>query len=586
MGPPPVVPLSKQSSVVQDEPEEDPNLMQDARTRTESHGSGGSGDSGGSGASGHSASTSNKTGSIAGTRTSFDSMASPESRRGSSQLESSLMSQDSSMTSNISLPTPRSLSTSSSVSQALAASTSRLRVPLTNTTPSMPGPRTGSSPSVAALMEGPSTEMPPPRLPLSRKASSIAQPPTPSAATSTTSLNILNRKRTTSGPIVGAHGPVAHRKGETPAHPLKAHTCAWDFEVEHTLRIPLFKPIQSSTQPSTPGTATPTGRSRVAPNPASTVGAGPLSESGLRLIIYQIPSSSATASIPATGANKDSLSSVMHAAHTAAHHVDGKHGNPSEGRQQSASETYKTMFGSVDIDLAAFAGKGLMTRKFLLRGSRTNATIKVSVNMQWVGGEERWVAPPLSQGHHVTGIHDLVNNEAEDRIRGDLSLAKTSSSGSSGSSLKSGRTLSNPSSGIASRNESHVDLTEPPSARSTKSYEQHLQASDATRSTPTRAPRPGSSSRNSSHSHHSHNQQPHHAHMPLDLSKYSTQHRYSHHRHHVHHLRDRTDVPRDKIESLPAELIIEAIFNPRAASEESPFTYIPKDRMGLTLEGG
>ena len=53
-----------------------------------------------------------------------------------------------------------------------------------------------------------------------------------------------------------------------------------------------------------------------------------------------------------------------------------------------------------------------------------------------------------------------------------------------------------------------------------------------------------------------------------------------HHRHHVHHLRDRTDVPRDKIESLPAELIIEAIFNPRAASEESPFTYIPKGQNG------
>jgi hypothetical protein len=51
-----------------------------------------------------------------------------------------------------------------------------------------------------------------------------------------------------------------------------------------------------------------------------------------------------------------------------------------------------TTFGKVDIDLAAFAGRGLTTRKFLLKGSRTNATVKICVEMTWIGGEEKWAA--------------------------------------------------------------------------------------------------------------------------------------------------------------------------------------------------
>jgi hypothetical protein len=61
---------------------------------------------------------------------------------------------------------------------------------------------------------------------------------------------------------------------------------------------------------------------------------------------------------------------------TAAHHAaDGK-GNPSERSHHADSE--KMVFGIVDIDLAAFAGRGKTSRRFLLKGSRTNATIKVS----------------------------------------------------------------------------------------------------------------------------------------------------------------------------------------------------------------
>lgn len=76
------------------------------------------------------------------------------------------------------------------------------------------------------------------------------------------------------------------------------------------------------------------------------------------------------------GANKESLGSMVQAIH----HVDHGKGNPSElgkTNRVTANEE-KTTFGIVDVDLAAFAGKGRTTRRFLLKGSKTNATIKVS----------------------------------------------------------------------------------------------------------------------------------------------------------------------------------------------------------------
>jgi len=112
------------------------------------------------------------------------------------------------------------------------------------------------------------------------------------------------------------------------------------------------------------------------------------SESGLRLVVQQYPSKSATNASPAVG-DKDGMASVIHAVHHARHH--NADNNPSE-RNSGNAEGEKTVFGTIDIDLAAFAGRGKTRRRFLLRGSRTNATIKLTVDMKWVGGEELWAA--------------------------------------------------------------------------------------------------------------------------------------------------------------------------------------------------
>lgn len=100
-------------------------------------------------------------------------------------------------------------------------------------------------------------------------------------------------------------------------------------------------------------------------------------------------------------------------------------------RKERRLEKSPIKFGMIDIDLAPFAGKGRMTRRFLLKGSRTNATVKVTVELQWVGG--RWIgsrkfdlvppyvaaqinlncSPPMQEGHHITGVGDLMADNHE-----------------------------------------------------------------------------------------------------------------------------------------------------------------------------
>ena len=243
---------------------------------------------------------------------------------------------------------------------------------------SRPPLRSGTGPSVSVILDS---------LP-GREESSIPQrPKQPSRSASygssidgsTSSTDSpLERRRSTSSPMPSKPilSKASSRKGSTQVSSLRAHTCVWNFELQQTLKIPLGKPIPVS------GTATP--RIRGA---APVVGAGEFSESGLRLIIQQYPSKSATNASPAVGDEKG-MASVIHAVHHV-HHSEGK--NPSE-RNSGNAESHKTIFGTVDVDLAAFAGKGKTTRSFLLRGSRTNATIKLTVDMRWVGGEERWAA--------------------------------------------------------------------------------------------------------------------------------------------------------------------------------------------------
>jgi hypothetical protein len=185
-------------------------------------------------------------------------------------------------------------------------------------------------------------------------------------------------------------------KGATTVKPLKSHTCTWDHELRLTLRMPIGKHQDR---------AAALGLKTKAP----LLGDGPESSSGLRLSIEEIltPASTSTpTSHPRASAKvRDSITTTPAGTiHSPAHTAAIKNGSvgPDTGEsEEKTSDRVKDMvlhkgktqkFGRVHIDLAAFAGRGRTTRKFLLKGSRTNATVKISVEMTWIGGERNWAA--------------------------------------------------------------------------------------------------------------------------------------------------------------------------------------------------
>jgi len=163
-----------------------------------------------------------------------------------------------------------------------------------------------------------------------------------------------------------------HRNGVTPNKPLdKNHTCTWDQEINVSIRIPISK-----------------GDGTVGKKP--TLGEGPKSASGLKLEISQLPTH-----LTHPKHNED----APHPHPTTHAHAQGEKDEEESGKHDkngshphSHPKGKPTAFGRVHIDLAAFAGRGRTTRKFLLKGSRTNATVQITVEMNFVGGDRDWVA--------------------------------------------------------------------------------------------------------------------------------------------------------------------------------------------------
>lgn len=67
----------------------------------------------------------------------------------------------------------------------------------------------------------------------------------------------------------------------------------------------------------------------------------------------------------------------------------------------------------------------------------------------------------------------------------------------------------------------------------------------------------------------------HHLHLPKLHLKSRPHSPHPHRGHLPHHLHEATTLGLGSIHDLPPEVIIEAIFNPHASSEETPFTYVP-----------
>lgn len=267
-------------------------------------------------------------------------------------------------------------SRANSANPSAASSMSSLSVPFPRS--SLPPARSGTSASPATLIDS---------VPGHRNASLLPSPKSTrstllerrgviAAVSPESSSSTLPRARTISveSQRSTSHSS-SHRKGSTPVKMLKNHSCLWDYELSHVIKIPLSK-----APPSLGSEAT--GRKPAGP----ILGSGPMSESGLQLIIYQHPTPAATTEAKDLRVPKDEPLSARIAStleSSAATEVK---------KVATAASGIKSVFGVVDLDLAAFAGKGRVTRRFLLRGSRTNAVVRLTIEMKWLGGESDWVA--------------------------------------------------------------------------------------------------------------------------------------------------------------------------------------------------
>ncbi|KAG1872918.1 hypothetical protein DFJ58DRAFT_760351 [Suillus subalutaceus] len=67
--------------------------------------------------------------------------------------------------------------------------------------------------------------------------------------------------------------------------------------------------------------------------------------------------------------------------------------------------------GAVSLNLAQYVDAGVVTRRYLLRQSKTNATLKLTVQLEHISGESSYIAPPLPKGEILSGVAGLLDND-------------------------------------------------------------------------------------------------------------------------------------------------------------------------------
>ena len=110
---------------------------------------------------------------------------------------------------------------------------------------------------------------------------------------------------------------------------------------------------------------------------------------------------------------------------------DDLDGNPSNPR-----------LGAVYLNLAEYVGQGSVERRYLLRESKTHATLKVmfspllfsqnkrklifasqlTIELEHIGGETQYIPPPLPKGEILTGIAGFLENDVYRKPPRELDL--------------------------------------------------------------------------------------------------------------------------------------------------------------------
>ncbi|KAI9454513.1 N-terminal C2 in EEIG1 and EHBP1 proteins-domain-containing protein [Boletus coccyginus] len=126
--------------------------------------------------------------------------------------------------------------------------------------------------------------------------------------------------------------------------------------------------------------------------------------------------------------------------------------------------------GAVYLNLAQYVNAGAVTRRYLLRQSKTNATLKLTIHLEHTAGELTYVAPSLPKGEILSGVTGFLESSDIYRARprtSDLYMHASSDSsseddldgvsGSDASSIFSGSVASNVPSQTHSHDHAHSD---------------------------------------------------------------------------------------------------------------------------------
>ncbi|KAF8635604.1 hypothetical protein AX15_000244 [Amanita polypyramis BW_CC] len=112
-------------------------------------------------------------------------------------------------------------------------------------------------------------------------------------------------------------------------------------------------------------------------------------------------------------------------------------------RNDPLSVSQNPRLGILSLNLAEYVDKGAVERKFLLKESKTNAIMKLTIELVHIGGAAEYIAPPLPQGEIMNGIASLLEKdlylaclEENTRLRKELIPPSREASSSSRSSPK------------------------------------------------------------------------------------------------------------------------------------------------------
>ncbi|KAF9452133.1 hypothetical protein P691DRAFT_756733 [Macrolepiota fuliginosa MF-IS2] len=67
--------------------------------------------------------------------------------------------------------------------------------------------------------------------------------------------------------------------------------------------------------------------------------------------------------------------------------------------------------GALHLNLSEYVGHGSVERRYLLRESKTNATLKLTIELEFISGEQNYVPPPLPKGEILNGLAGYLDGD-------------------------------------------------------------------------------------------------------------------------------------------------------------------------------